>query len=130
MPQRDVVNDRGWKREFEDPIPLQRGRQLVTLKDAADYIMKLPKAERARLKIMNENAVVKWVRASRRTGLTLPPKGGPYCGPSLDAYLPMQLTQWGRFWRPLFLPWKMANWEISAGAGEKSLRRLNCKQRQ
>jgi hypothetical protein len=45
MPQRDVVNDRGWKREFEDPIPLPRGRQLVTLKDAADYIMKLPKAE-------------------------------------------------------------------------------------
>jgi hypothetical protein len=30
---------------FEDPIPLPGGRQLVTLKDAADYIMKLPKAE-------------------------------------------------------------------------------------
>jgi hypothetical protein len=30
--------DEGWKREFEDPIPLPRGRQLVTLKDAADYI--------------------------------------------------------------------------------------------
>jgi hypothetical protein len=35
----------GWKRPFEDPIPLPRGRQLVTLKDAASYIMKLPKAE-------------------------------------------------------------------------------------
>jgi hypothetical protein len=35
----------GWKRPFEDPIPLSRGRQLVTLKDAADYIMKLPKSE-------------------------------------------------------------------------------------
>jgi hypothetical protein len=34
-----------WSREFDDPIPLPRGRQLVTLKDAADYIMKLPKAE-------------------------------------------------------------------------------------
>jgi hypothetical protein len=34
-----------WSREFEDPIPLPKGRQLVTLKDAADYIMKLPKAE-------------------------------------------------------------------------------------
>jgi hypothetical protein len=33
----------GWQREFDDPIP--RRRQLVTLKDAADYIMKLPKAE-------------------------------------------------------------------------------------
>ena len=31
-------------RRFDDPIPLPRGRQLVTLKDAADYIMKLPKA--------------------------------------------------------------------------------------
>jgi hypothetical protein len=34
-----------WSRAFEDPIPLPRGRQLVTLKDAAAYIMKLPKAE-------------------------------------------------------------------------------------
>jgi hypothetical protein len=36
---------RGWTRPFEDPIPLPHGRQLVTLKDAADYIMKLPKSE-------------------------------------------------------------------------------------
>ncbi len=35
----------GWKRPFDDPIPLPRGRQLVTLKDAANYIQKLPKAE-------------------------------------------------------------------------------------
>jgi hypothetical protein len=37
--------DNGWQRKFEDPIPLPKGRQLVTLKDAADYIMKLPKPE-------------------------------------------------------------------------------------
>jgi hypothetical protein len=37
----------GWKRPFDDPIPLPRGRQLVTLEDAATYIMKLPKAEQA-----------------------------------------------------------------------------------
>jgi hypothetical protein len=36
---------KGWKRPFEDPIPLPRGRQLVTLEDAARYIQKLPKAE-------------------------------------------------------------------------------------
>jgi len=30
---------------FDDPIPLPRGRPLVTLKDAADYITKLPKSE-------------------------------------------------------------------------------------
>jgi len=35
----------GWKRPFDDPIPLPDRGQLVTLKDAADYIMKLPKAE-------------------------------------------------------------------------------------
>ena len=35
----------GWQRKFEDPIPLPNGRQLVTLKDPADYIMKLPKKE-------------------------------------------------------------------------------------
>ena len=36
---------RGWQRPFDDPVSLPDGRQLVTLKDAADYIMKLPKAE-------------------------------------------------------------------------------------
>ena len=34
-----------WQRKFEDPIPLPSGRQLLTLKNAADYIMKLPKTE-------------------------------------------------------------------------------------
>jgi hypothetical protein len=34
-----------WSREFEDPIPLPKGRQLVTLRDAATYIMTLPEAE-------------------------------------------------------------------------------------
>ena len=40
----DVV-ERGWKRRFDQPIPLPRGRQLVTLQDAGNYITKLPKAE-------------------------------------------------------------------------------------
>jgi hypothetical protein len=40
-----LVANRGWKREFDDPIPLPRGRQLVTLGDAGRYITKLPKAE-------------------------------------------------------------------------------------
>ena len=30
------MGDNGWQRKFEDPIPLPKGRQLVTLKDAAD----------------------------------------------------------------------------------------------
>ena len=37
--------DRGWNRPFDDPIPLPKGRHLVTLKDAATYIIKLPKSE-------------------------------------------------------------------------------------
>ena len=34
-----------WSTPFDDPIPLPRGRPLVTLKDVADYITKLPKKE-------------------------------------------------------------------------------------
>jgi hypothetical protein len=37
--------NKGWHRLFEDPIPLPRGRQLVTLEDAGKFITKLPKAE-------------------------------------------------------------------------------------
>ncbi len=40
-----MKSPRGWKRRFDDPIPLPRGRQLVTLEDAGNYIMKLPKSE-------------------------------------------------------------------------------------
>ena len=35
----------GWSKLFEDPVVLPDGRELLTLKHAADYIMKLPKAE-------------------------------------------------------------------------------------
>jgi hypothetical protein len=34
-----------WSTRFDEPIPLPRGRQLRTLKDAGNYITKLPKAE-------------------------------------------------------------------------------------
>jgi hypothetical protein len=37
--------DRGWKREFDDPISLPNGGELRTLHDAAAYITKLPKVE-------------------------------------------------------------------------------------
>jgi hypothetical protein len=40
-----LTADRGWKRFFDDPIPLPRGRQLVTLRDAGDYILKLLDSE-------------------------------------------------------------------------------------
>lgn len=35
----------GWDRKFTEPIPLPKGEKLVTLRDAALYITKLPKAE-------------------------------------------------------------------------------------
>jgi hypothetical protein len=36
---------KGWSREFDEPIDLPRGRKLVTLEDAGNFITKLPKAE-------------------------------------------------------------------------------------
>jgi hypothetical protein len=36
---------KGWKRPFDDPIPLPGSHELVTLEDAAEYITKLPRAE-------------------------------------------------------------------------------------
>ena len=35
----------GWHRLFDDPIPLPSGGQFITLRDAANHITKLPKAE-------------------------------------------------------------------------------------
>jgi hypothetical protein len=39
------VADRGWRRRFEDPIPLPDGRTLITLRDAADYMLELSQAQ-------------------------------------------------------------------------------------
>jgi hypothetical protein len=36
-----------WSTSFEDPVPLPDGRRLLTLRDAASYITKPPKAEHA-----------------------------------------------------------------------------------
>jgi hypothetical protein len=43
--QSKPMREKGWSREFDDPIDLPRGRQLVTLADAGNYITELPKAE-------------------------------------------------------------------------------------
>ena len=40
-----MTSKAGWQSKFEDPIPLPDGRNLVTLRDAADYITGLPKKE-------------------------------------------------------------------------------------
>jgi hypothetical protein len=41
------MREKGWSREFDDPIDLPDGRTLVTLEDAGNFITKLPKAEHA-----------------------------------------------------------------------------------
>ena len=39
------MNDRGWRRQFDEPIEVD-GRKLVTLRDAGEYIAPaLPKME-------------------------------------------------------------------------------------
>jgi hypothetical protein len=40
-----VKADRGWSRKFEEPIMVPKGKPLITLRDAANYITKLPRAE-------------------------------------------------------------------------------------
>jgi hypothetical protein len=40
-----LTSNTGWRRSFDDPIPVPCGRALITLEDAGNYITKLPKAE-------------------------------------------------------------------------------------
>jgi hypothetical protein len=40
-----MASPMSWSREFDDPIPLPNGRELRTLRDAADYIAKLSAEE-------------------------------------------------------------------------------------
>jgi len=48
-----------WSTPFDEPIPLRGGRKLVTLQHAADYVMKLPKAdqEHERWQLAVENLI-------------------------------------------------------------------------
>ena len=39
------MRNSGWSRQFDEPIPLPKGKPLATLRDAALYITKLPKTE-------------------------------------------------------------------------------------
>jgi hypothetical protein len=49
MPRRGKAPVRGWDRAFDDPIPLPNGSELVTLRDAGNFIAKLPKREHGAL---------------------------------------------------------------------------------
>src|ERR1700757_674551 len=39
------ISDKGWHHAFDDAIPLPGGGELHTLRDAGDFIAKLPKRE-------------------------------------------------------------------------------------
>ena len=58
---------KGWSTPFEEPIPLPRGRQLVTLRDAGHYILKLPESE---------HTAAEWQAAMKALGLVAT-LGGP-----------------------------------------------------
>jgi hypothetical protein len=74
---------RGRQRAFDEPIPLPRGRQLVTLKDTENYITTLPEAEHAAaewqsamqaliLPIESVIIVAQCIRAIRRSSTFFP----------------------------------------------------------
>jgi hypothetical protein len=48
--------ENGWSRKFAGPIPLPHGKPLVTLRDAGNYIAKLPK---------NEQQAAEWQTAAK-----------------------------------------------------------------
>jgi hypothetical protein len=56
-----------WSRKFDEPIPLPRGRRLVTLRDAGIYILKLPESE---------HTAPEWQAAMEALGLVTT-QGGP-----------------------------------------------------
>jgi hypothetical protein len=56
-----------WDQQFFDPIELPKGKKLVTLRDAATYITKLPKAE---------NDAEEW-QAAMEALLLVAESGGP-----------------------------------------------------
>jgi hypothetical protein len=73
-----VISGRGWKRRFDEPIPLPRSRQLVTLQDAGKYITKLPKAE---------HEAAEWLAAMEAL-ILVATSGGPISSPALERIQP------------------------------------------
>jgi hypothetical protein len=54
--------DKNWRRRFDDPIPLPRGRQLITLEDAGNYILRLREPE---------HMTPEWHAAAKALGLVV-----------------------------------------------------------
>jgi hypothetical protein len=63
-----AISNRGWSREFDEPIALAGGRTLRTLHDAATYITGLPKKR--------ESALPEW-QAAIEALVLVTDRGGP-----------------------------------------------------
>jgi hypothetical protein len=74
----EAMPDRGWKRAFDEPIPLPNGRELVTLEDAGTYITKLPKAE---------HEAAEWLAAMEAL-ILVAERGGPTSRPQQQSTKP------------------------------------------
>ena len=63
--------DRGWKRAFDDPIPLPRGRRLITLEDAGRYITKLAGTAQffELTKLWSRREIIAWAKPNDRHAL-------------------------------------------------------------
>src|SRR5258706_2556337 len=57
---RSMKSPRGWKRSFEEPIPLPRGRQLVTLEDAGQVHHQTEMGARGRGEAIPNRAKAPW----------------------------------------------------------------------
>jgi hypothetical protein len=70
VPRKGKASARGWDRAFDDPIPLPGRGELRTLRDAGNFIAKLPKAKHEVLEwqaaIEALMLVVNAARATRR----------------------------------------------------------------
>ncbi|MBR1283727.1 hypothetical protein JQ597_16905 [Bradyrhizobium sp. AUGA SZCCT0177] len=55
-----------WSTPFDEPIALRGGRTLMTLQQAADYVMKLPKADQQEARW--QTAVEHLIRAAETGG--------------------------------------------------------------
>jgi len=80
-----------WSRKYDEPIPLPKGRQLITLKDAGTYITKLPKAE---------HTAAEW-QAAMEALILVATQGGPTMSnlskASPPAHSPLEPRQVGCF---------------------------------
>jgi hypothetical protein len=88
----------GWRRPFDEPIPLPGGRELVTLEDAGHYITKLPKSE---------HEAPEW-QAAMEALILVAERGGPTMLPRIGMMRALNAGGGARFCRTTGAPRKKA----------------------